>query len=292
MKFNPAKFNPTTITMLWHQLKYFLMDTKLAHTIFTLPFVMVTIALTPTTHLNLKHLWLIAGAFLWARTYAMGINRLLDHKIDAKNPRTQLRMLPHHQLTIKSAVILTGLAGGLFVVTAGAIKLWLSGAACALLVLFTGYPLGKRIHWLVHVYLGVCLGLLPIAVTIALAATITPSVVLLSLALMIWVVGFDLLYATRDINFDRQANLHSIPARFGKRRTLIISGSCFSIMILLLAGLGVTAKMGAIYSWGLLGLAGWLGGLIITCHRDQEVMARNSWVGVIYAVIFFADKYL
>lgn len=272
----------------------FIRDTKLAHALFTAPFIIITLALVPTPTLSFQTLLLIAAAFLAARTYALGINRYLDRQIDATNPRTQVRMLPAHRLTPPQALCFTLLAGGLFVLVAGMLAPWLALLAGLVLALFTAYPFGKRLHWAVHGYLGCCVGLLPLAIALAVAAPISPSVLLITLALMLWITGFDLLYALADLTFDQAAGLHSFPTQFGIRRTIRTSSGCFSAMILLLAWLGVHENMGGFYAGGILVLASWLSWLLLLASRGryQDIPLYNAWVGVIYASIFFADRWL
>lgn len=273
---------------------HFIRDTKLAHSLFTAPFIVITLTLVPGPAVSPQTLILIALAFLTARTYALGINRYLDRHIDAANPRTQTRTLPAGLLTPPQALSFTCAAGGSFIVIAGIIAPWLSLLAALVVALFTAYPFGKRLHWAVHGYLGCCLGLLPLAIPLAMAAPITPAVVLISMALTLWITGFDLLYALADTTFDTAAGLASFPARFGSRCTIRASSCCFSAMILLLAWLGVHENMGGFYAWGILGLASWLTWLLILASRSRfnDIPLYNAWVGMIYASIFFGDRWL
>ena len=274
------------------QLYYYLVDIKLLHTLFTLPFVIVTFAITDPAKLSIIPMALILLAFLFARSYAMGMNRLLDRHIDASNPRTQRRMLPSQKLRVLSSKQLVLSSGCLFVLISTLIHGWLVIPACLLLGLFTGYSYFKRIHWLVHFYLGLCLGLLPFAITIALSSPITPSVTLLGVAIFAWVSGFDVLYALSDQNFDRQAKLHSLPAVHGTPTTLRVSGACFIAMIICLGLVGLKEQAGYVYGAGL-GIIGLL--LAWTWLRAKQgqpgkVLGYNAWVGVIYAMFFLMGK--
>lgn len=277
------------MTRILHQLRYFLIDTKLAHIFFTLPFLAVSLGLVPWTQLSIHKIFWIGAAFFCARTFALGINRIVDRHIDSQNPRTHHRKLASRVLSHFYAKLFTTVSGVMFVLISGLITLKLIVPAIMLIVLWSAYPYGKRIHWFVHGYLGVCLGLLPIAVALALSAEITWAIMMLSVAITCWVTGFDLLYATHDLDFDRQNQLYSVPAQFGTQITIIISSFCFAMTILALAGIGIVSHFGLIYHIGVLCTAGWLCVLLILATTNRYLIAWNSWVGVIYGAFFFLD---
>jgi 4-hydroxybenzoate polyprenyltransferase len=222
------------------QLWWFANDIKLAHTVFAMPFALLSgvMALTAShgsgsqADRSLSTVawqlgWIVVCMFL-ARSFAMGMNRLLDADLDRLNPRTASRAIPGGRLSRRSAtVIVTGLAACF----AGATTAfgfmfdnwwpaWLSIPALA----FIGvYPLLKRFTWLCHLYLGMALGLAPICAWVAIAATVEAAPLLLGAAVLAWTSGFDVLYACQDMESDRSTGVFSLPARIGIARSLWIA---------------------------------------------------------------------
>lgn len=197
---------------------------KFHHTIFALPFALVALLLAHREHPITFHLvfWVIM-AMVGARSAAMGFNRLVDAKIDAKNPRTAQREIPTGRISLKeTALFITG-SSLLFILSAAAISeicFWFSFPV--LLALF-GYSYTKRFTWLSHVILGLVQGLVPIAVWVAVTGTFSLKIMTLSLALCTYIAGFDILYACQDVAFDRREGLYSIPARFGLAKAMRFS---------------------------------------------------------------------
>ncbi len=206
---------------------------KLSHTIFGLPFALAAAALAHQmataqggTGITWGRLALVVLAFAGARAAAMGFNRIVDRKIDADNPRTADRELPQGVVSVRSAVLMTALSATVFVgaaVALGPVPAILAGPC---LVVVCGYSLFKRFSWTSHLALGVALALAPggafVAVTGGFDGWWIP--IPLMVAVATWVAGFDVLYSLADIDFDRDRGLHSIPARFGIRGALWISG--------------------------------------------------------------------
>jgi 4-hydroxybenzoate polyprenyltransferase len=175
-----------------------------------------------------------------ARSFAMALNRILDRRIDALNPRTQGRELPTRKLTLAQAWVFAFAAAALYFggcVLLGEVVLLLSPTP---LLLMAVYPLTKRFTWLCHVILGAALGLAPVGAWVAVRSTFadpgigwqavsesTPWV--LGAAVTLWVAGFDIIYALQDDEFDRANKLHSIPARFGRTRALWISRAMHAV---------------------------------------------------------------
>ena len=225
---------------------------RLSHTVFGLPFALASTALAhvwATEHgqegLTWWRLVLIVVAFTGARAAAMGFNRIVDRRIDAANPRTADRELPKGVIGVGAAWALTLASAGAFLGAAwGLGPLPLLLAPVCLLVIF-GYSLFKRFSWSSHLVLGAALALAPggawIAVTGGFDGWPTPT--LLMLAVATWVAGFDILYALADIDFDRESGLHSIPARFGIRGALVISGALHILTVGLLIALHVQAGL-------------------------------------------------
>lgn len=215
---------------------------KLEHTLFSLPILfagaLVAAGRWPSLGLSL----LIIAAGTGARTAALALNRIIDSSIDARNPRTRARELPAGRLTIRQAWAVC--VGGMILYLAaaamlGVIPLLLSPVP---LVVFTGYPFMKRFTPLAHFGVGLGLALAPLGAWVAVTQRVVPDapVGLLAIFTLLWVAGFDIIYAVLDIEFDREATLHSIPSRFGRPAALLIAAMLHAAAIgcLLLLSVG------------------------------------------------------
>jgi 4-hydroxybenzoate polyprenyltransferase len=233
---------------------------KFSHSIFAMPFALAAGILaarqTPTHPLQ----WaLIVGCMVTARSAAMGFNRIVDRELDARNPRTAARELPTGAVSLRSAVAFTGLSAALFVVLSAWLHPlcgWLSPVA---LLVVCGYSYAKRFTALVHLWLGVALGLAPVAVWIAITGTVAPGALLLAGAVCSWVAGFDILYSLQDEDYDRQAGLRSIPARLGQRGAMLVSRLLHVATVAALGALPYVVPLAWPYWVGVLAIAGVLG---------------------------------
>jgi 4-hydroxybenzoate polyprenyltransferase len=208
------------------------------HTIFALPFALTGLILASGQHPPdvMTVCWVLL-AMVGGRSYAMGLNRLLDATIDSQNPRTKSRTLPAGKLPHWEAWLLTILS--LFILVSATSQLpplCLQLLPLALGVL-TLYSYTKRFTALCHLVLGLALGFSASGGWIAVTGDISLSAVLLGLAVAVWVAGFDIIYACQDVAFDREQGLHSIPSALGIRRALILSkilhGLTITLMVLL-----------------------------------------------------------
>ena len=270
----------------------FLSDIKIAHSVFALPFAGVGFLLGGVRFPGIAKLGLAIGCMVTARTFAMGINRFLDHKFDAKNPRTSARSIPSGELSPIAAAGWSFLAAILFVGMAASMSAMAGWLAIPLLAILGFYSLMKRVSWLTHWYLGLCLGLAPIAVNVAFENTVPIPVGLLGVAVMFWTAGFDIIYSLQDRKFDVAEGLRSIPAAFGPAKALVISRLSFVVMVLslLLAGPMVTA--GVLYYIGVLLIAGVLvyEQYIVrdivsapgTVRINTAFFTANAWVSVLF----------
>ncbi len=244
---------------VWGQAQNFSRMVKLSHTIFGLPFALAAVALAHQLAtaqgqpgLTWGRLALVVVAFAGARAAAMGFNRVVDRDVDAQNPRTADRELPRGVISVRAAVAMTVISAGVFVAAAvalGPVPAMLCGPC--LLVVF-GYSLFKRFSWTSHLALGVALALAPggafVAVTGGWDGWWIP--VPLMVAVATWVAGFDVLYSLADVTFDRERGLHSIPARFGVRGALWISGGLHGATVASLLVLHPIAGLSAIHLVG------------------------------------------
>jgi len=216
---------------------------RFQHTVFALPFafagaLMATNAMPPWPTLG----WVLL-AMVGARSLAMALNRLIDRHLDARNPRTAGRHLPSGRLTtggvwVFAAVSLAAMLGA--VSQLPEITWWLWPVPVALFVI---YPYTKRVTWACHLVLGLSIGIAPIGGWIAVTGAFAPAPVLLWAAVAAWIAGFDVIYALLDVDHDRQADIRSIPARFGEARALSMAAGLHALATLLLVLAGIAASV-------------------------------------------------
>lgn len=198
------------------------------HTIFSAPFMLIALlcASMQKNHsfwFGFPLLLLCALALIFARNFAMSVNRYLDRDIDAKNERTKNRPSVDGRISERTMLVLITLNALGFVVVSYFINSLAFALSLPFLFILGFYSYVKRFSYLAHLILGVSLGLAPIAGSIAVLGSVPLWCVFLSLGVLFWVAGFDLLYSLQDIEFDKQEGLHSIPSVFGERKTLLIS---------------------------------------------------------------------
>ncbi len=221
---------------------------KFSHTIFALPFALSAVVLVYAVNpVDIKTVILIILAMAAARSAAMGFNRIVDAKLDALNPRTAVREIPQGTISSREAVFFTAISSVLFVVIAGLLSrlcFWLSFPTLALVF---AYSWTKRVTSLAHLFLGLAIGISPMAVWVAVTGAMPRAITVLSLALMTYIAGFDILYACQDVEFDRKQGLHSIPAYFGVKRAMTISTMLHGMSVLSLAWLYRLFPLNALY---------------------------------------------
>jgi 4-hydroxybenzoate polyprenyltransferase len=202
-------------------------------------------------------LW-VTAAMTGARTGAMAVNRLVDRAVDARNPRTAGRHLPRGLLMPAEMAGLAAAGAALLVVAAWQLNpLCLALAPLALLFL-VGYSYVKYVSWTTHWILGFTDGIAAAGGWIAVRGTFDPPAFVLWFAVMVWIAGFDLLYACQDVEFDRATGLHSVPARFGIPAALRIARTCHVLTAVALGVLGLMIPLGPLYWLGWLAVVGLL----------------------------------
>lgn len=232
---------------------------KFEHTLFALPFAFLGAVLAADGLPTLWQILWITVAMVGARSAAMSFNRIIDRKFDAENPRTANRELPSGKLSVSFAWIFFAISVGLFLLASYELnRLTLLLSPVALLSVL-GYSYAKRFTNFSHLILGWALAISPTAAWIAVRGAIDSEIpLLLSLLVMMWTAGFDVLYACQDFEYDRQKGLRSIPARFGIKNSLTIArvfhAQAFFVLILLylITGLGWLALIGVIATGALL----------------------------------------
>ncbi len=226
---------------------------KFEHTLFALPFAFLGAILAANGLPSWWQLLWITVAMFGARSAAMTFNRIVDRDIDAKNPRTANRELPSGKLPIGFAWVFLYVSIGLFLIASYSLN-WLTFALSPVALLFVlGYSYTKRFTAFAHVILGIALAISPSAAWIAVRGALDSEVpVLLSVIVLMWTAGFDVLYACQDYEYDRKSGLRSIPARFGIKNSLYIARlfhvQSFVILVLLyfVTELGMLALAGVI----------------------------------------------
>jgi 4-hydroxybenzoate polyprenyltransferase len=241
------------VKTFWHKLRTTLEMIKFEHTLFALPFAFLGAILAanglPTWH---QLIW-ITVAMVGARSAAMTFNRILDRDIDAANPRTANRELPTGRLSVGFAWMFLYVAIGVFLLASWSLN-WLTFALSPVaLICVLGYSYAKRFTAFAHILLGLALAISPSAAWIAVRGNLFDEVpLLLSLFVVMWTAGFDVLYACQDFEYDRRKGLRSIPARFGISRALWISRlfhfQAFVVLLLLylVTGLSWVALAGVL----------------------------------------------
>jgi 4-hydroxybenzoate polyprenyltransferase len=240
----------STMPNLWARTRLTLEMIKWEHSIFALPFALTATILAAHGLPSVRTLLWILVAMVSARSCAMAFNRWADADIDAANPRTKTRAIPAGMLTRQFVLGFTILAGALFITAAAALnRLTLILSPLVLLVLLS-YSYMKRITRWSHLVLGLALGLAPTAAWIAVRGSLDPRIVVLTAAVMLWVGGFDVLYACQDYEHDLQAGLHSLPRYLG------VAGAFWAARLMHAAMLGLLVWFGVLFHFQ---IAGWIG---------------------------------
>jgi 4-hydroxybenzoate polyprenyltransferase len=232
--------------------KTFLDLVKFEHTLFALPFAYVGMLLAANGLPSLASFIWITMAMVGARTAAMALNRLIDARIDAQNPRTAVRHLPRGLVKPQEAMALALVSLVVLLVAAanlGPLPLLLLPLAVLFLV---GYSYTKRFTWLCHVWLGITIGAAAAGGWIAVTGSFAAPAWWLWGVVLFWMIGLDVIYATQDHEFDQNNNIESIPRRFGIHLALQIAAISHAIMWLMLFGVGMSAGLGWPYYLGVL----------------------------------------
>ena len=266
---------------------------RFSHTIFALPFALGSMLVAAHGWPEWKTVVLIVFAMVFARTAAMTFNRLADWQLDQKNPRTAAR---HTLISRGAAVVLLVASSAAFV----AVTWWINPlcfrlSPVALLIVFF-YSLTKRFTALSHFFLGLALSVSPVGAWLAVRGHFAFPPLVLALAVLLWVAGFDVIYATQDHDFDRAAGLRSLVVRLGVARSLQWAQALHWIMLGVLAAFGWSAQLGAAF-YASLGL---VAGALLYEHRsaarldvaaiNRAFFASNAFVGVVFVLGIFTDQ--
>ena len=265
------------------------------HSIFSLPFIFIAMVVAADGWFGFWLLFMGVLAALSARNFAMGVNRYADRDIDAQNPRTASR--PNVDGRLGSGVILLFIIVNalIFVAVAYMINTLALQLSLPILFILGSYSYFKRFSSMAHIILGISLGLAPIAGVVAVSATIPLWSIFLSLGVVFWVAGFDLLYSLQDMAFDKEKGLHSIPSKYGSEKTLLISAIFHSLTVLFwilfvyVAGLGAIAYVAALGSGAVLAYEQKLVRRDFT-QIDRAFFTVNGYLGIAFFVLIIIDR--
>jgi len=246
---------------VWEKIKTLLEMIKFSHTIFAFPFALMGVVLASLASgkaPGFGQVFWVCVAMVGARTTAMGLNRLIDAKIDAKNPRTADRHIPAGKVSVWEAVLFILVALIIFLFSA-----WMLNPLCLKLApivvgFFVLYSYCKRFTHFAHVVLGLCLAAAPIGAWVALRGDLGWPVISLGIAVLFWVSGFDVFYALQDYDYDIEHGLHSVPSRLGKEKSFFLVRIFHGLMLLFLLLVLPGSGLGWIYFSGVVVVAGLL----------------------------------
>jgi 4-hydroxybenzoate polyprenyltransferase len=268
---------------------------KIEHTVFALPFAYVGAFLAVGGTPSAADLLWITLAMVGARSLAMALNRLIDARLDARNPRTATRELPSGQLSRLQVLVFCAASLAVFLVAVSQLApkthvLWPVPVAG-----FVVYPYLKRFTWLCHAWLGAVDGLAPVGAWVAITNHLPWEAWLLGAAVALWVAGFDLFYALFDEDVDRAQGLHSIVTRFGVQGTFLGARVAHAATVACLVAAGLGLAVGALYWLGVAAVAALLGyehSLVRPGdlrRLDAAFFTMNGVISVAFAVFVIAD---
>lgn len=268
---------------------------KFSHSLFALPFALSSLLFATDGRPDLKLLMLVIVAMVCARNAAMAFNRLVDADIDAQNPRTLSRHIPAHLLSRRYVALFTLINSILFIIISSLFnRLSLILSPIALIVML-GYSLTKRITHFTQIFLGIALGIAPIAAWIAAKGVIDSSPLLMGLGVLFWVAGFDILYATQDYQFDKKAGLKSLVVWLSIPKALKIA--LFFHLVSILSFLSFGIIMGT--SWVYFAAVGFIAILLAIEHLlinpdnlsriNAAFFTMNGLVGMVYLMGSFLE---
>ena len=232
------------------KLKIILEMIKFEHTIFALPFAIMSAFIAAEGIPPLPKLGWILVAMVGGRSCAMAFNRLVDAKIDSENPRTAMRAIPAGLITKGAVSVFTLVSAGLLVLAAWRLNPLAFALSPVALAVIMGYSYTKRFTALSHLWLGLALSISPVGAWIAIKGQFDWTPIILCCVVLLWTAGFDIIYACQDVNFDRKHGLHSIPARLGIRWALWVSSALHVVAVLLLFGIPLLTELGLFYYIG------------------------------------------
>ena len=271
------------------------------HSIFSLPFIFIamivsSVQVNNSAWFGFKLLVLGILAAISARNFAMGFNRYMDRDIDALNPRTKNRPNVDGRISSKQMLVFTIANALLFIIVAYFVNDLALYLSLPILFIIGSYSYFKRFSYLAHVILGVSLALAPIAGVVAVSETIPLWSILLSIGVMFWVAGFDLLYSLQDIEVDKELGLHSIPSKFGPKKTMLIS-KVFHFLTVVFWLLFVISSNSGVFAY----IAVLISAVMLTYEHilvnrdftkiDKAFFTVNGYLGIIFFIFILIDSF-
>jgi 4-hydroxybenzoate polyprenyltransferase len=264
------------------------------HSIFSLPFIFIAMVVAANGWFGWYLTCMGLLAALSARNFAMGFNRYLDRDIDALNPRTQNRPSVDGRVSVNAMLLFWIINAIIFIIVAYFVNDLAFYLSIPILIIIGSYSYFKRFSYLAHIILGISLGLAPIAGVVAVSETITLWSVLLCIGVIFWVAGFDLLYSLQDMEVDTELGLHSIPSKFGAKKTFAFSKIMhtltviFWLLFVIVANLGIFGYVAVIVSALMLSYEHYL------VHKDFTKIDRafftvNGYLGIIFFILIVLD---
>jgi len=268
---------------------------KIEHSVFALPFAYAGAFLALQQIPSFAKMFWITVVMVAARSLAMGLNRVIDHEIDARNPRTATREIPAGALTLSQGIGFCGLS--LAVLAIGLYQLpsltwYLSPIVVAAFVI---YPYTKRFTSLCHVFLGATIGLAPVGAWVAVTWKLPWQPFLLMGVVTFWIAGFDIIYACLDLDFDRREGIHSLPVSLGTAGALWVTRVFHLLSVALMLAVGLVLNLGLVYYIGVGVVAALLAyeNAIVSAKDLSRVntafMTMNGIISVVYAGFVTAD---
>ncbi len=278
---------------------------KFEHTVFALPFALISLLVATAGRPSRRLLWGVLAAMVGARCAAMAFNRLADRGYDARNPRTADRHLPAGRIGVAGAATFTLVSAIVFLLAARSLNPLCFALAPAALAVVLGYSYAKRFTPWSHLVLGLSLGIAPTGAWLAATGAFAAFPLWMSAGVMLWVGGFDAIYGCQDVEIDRSEGLRSLAVRFGVPGALGIAKGLHVLAVLCLAfayraapTLGATADLGLCARLGLIVMTL----LLVWEHRlvrggdlrhiDRAFFTINSWIGMLLLLFVACDVYL
>jgi len=269
------------------------------HSVFSLPFIFIAMLVASHNEngsgwFGWKLLFLGTLAAVTARNFAMGVNRYLDRDVDILNPRTKGRPSVDGRVSNTQMVGFIVINALLFIVVAYFVNSLAFQLSIPILFVLGAYTFFKRFSALAHLILGVSLGLAPIAGVVAVSGEITPWSVYLAIGVMFWVAGFDLLYSLQDMEFDKANNLHSIPSKFGAKKTMWIARVFHFLAIVFWAyfvftsGSGFWAQLAVLFSAIMLSYEHYIVNKDFT-KIDKAFFTVNGYLGFVFLILIIME---
>jgi 4-hydroxybenzoate polyprenyltransferase len=283
------------MSVVFQKITLYLRMIKFSHSVFALPFAFTSALIAASGVPAPRQIFLIVVAMVGARSGAMGLNRIIDRKIDAANPRTAGRELPRGAISVPETILFVIVSFGFLMLAAYMLNpLCLKLSPVAMAVLFV-YSYTKRFTWVSHFVLGISISAAPLGSWIAVKGSFDLSILPLAFAVIFWLAGFDVLYALQDIEFDRSHGLYSIPKRFGVKKSLYLARILHAISFFLLIVNGRIFGLGVLYWAGMVITSG----LFIYEHSlikendlsklDMAFMNMNGYISMTIFLFTLAD---